>query len=202
MGMWQITTVETQSDEPEELTFVVNSKPGEMIFVLIENLTGEGGIDARIDGAQIQDISNYNRVLAFIGRSSEQTKQISVRIWAAASQRLRLAIARLKKSVRESIDKLPCKVCKELAKAALSALLAYLGAHYLNGNSIALSHEQIKSLQDVPNDDGARLLSDLFSNIHSGLFTAIRTVIGALNYIFEFTDRLFEAICRILQMCP
>lgn len=205
VAMWDIRTIEADLSEAGEHTFSYDTRPGdepaeEVILVLVEQLEGEnGGLEVALDGIDLEQISQYERVKAFTGRVFREGSRFGLRLWTRGLSGVRITFARIRNAMGDGLRRLPCRVCKQIMKALLCAGLAAIGVPYLDTEVIELVGEQVEWLRRLF-EEGQ--LADVVSELGiDQAWTAIRLVLMGLNFVFDLGDNLFTEICYRMGFC-
>jgi hypothetical protein len=125
----QVHVIEGELTKSKELVQEFEFPEGaEIAVVLVETLSGELSIS--VEGLANEELSDYERIKLRISSIGAGIESLILRISSNVNSKLRITIAFLKKKASE----LPCKLCKELCRLSVSALLANFGIPYLDAD--------------------------------------------------------------------
>lgn len=102
--------------------------------ILVETVSGK--TEVNVEGGSLEQLSNYKRVKLFAGRIAKNARTISLKISSKVKSVVRVTITTMSNLISKAVDELPCKVCKEVCKLAISAVLAHIGVPYLEVGKI------------------------------------------------------------------
>lgn len=208
--MIEIQTFEFNLTEGDEVHYEValepeeNDDPRPDYMILIEDMEGHGeGLEAAIEGGESAAVSRVPQIRAFVGRTFHGSQSLMLRIRSGISRRVRVAIVRFRRVLRRGAGGLTCRACKMISKELVRLALAAIGVPVIDGIRVALDPAQSQALLEIANNIGLKSVADFLARADDwGLWSSIRGVLQALNFVFDMVDQLFEGICRELGFCP
>lgn len=133
----QIHVIEADLQQGQSLENSFDIPEGaDRAVILVEDLSGSTQLE--ISGSAPEELSRYQRVKIRLRQLAQDTESLTVQVTAKVTASVRLCIAFVRKRLKTTVSKMPCKLCKELCRLAVSALLAHFGIPYLDAEETQL----------------------------------------------------------------
>ncbi|WP_262423137.1 hypothetical protein [Brevundimonas denitrificans] len=208
MGDEEVEIVTLELDPAEGQTTLVlpghdATDAGDQDVVLLVERIDEGfadGLELSMESPGLENISLARSVHTFIGELSADSKEIVIRFWTGAGQRIRVTLARFRSGAMGFWRNNRCRACKELVKVLLIAGLSVIGVHLPIGQ-VVLDAVQTSAFQNLIFGGGP--IAWLVQRYGlQPMWQALTHVLGGLNWAFQITDRIFQSVCHLLGFCP
>ncbi len=123
-------------DQPFETEFAPPDAATHAV-VLVETLSGSTKLSVMtqsLSGEEKEELSKYKKVRLRFIRLPANAKTLALKVTSEASAIVRVTVAFVKREAEATRKKFSCRVCKQLCRLAVSALLAHFGVPYLDAD--------------------------------------------------------------------
>jgi hypothetical protein len=130
---------EVTKNQPFEAEFVASSKANRAV-VLVETLTGDSSVSVNLgslSAEELEELSRFKQVHLRFMRLAGNARTLSLKITSTTKALVRVTVAFLKSEVAKTRKAFSCRMCKQLCRLAVSALLAHFGIPYLDAEATA-----------------------------------------------------------------
>jgi hypothetical protein len=189
-------------DDIAEIRDVIGDDVESDAVVLVQAVAGE--FEAVYD-FDLKERDTPREQDAFFEGSLDGQTSIYMRFVSRGYARVRVTIARIRKSLARVGRKLPCKLCKLAISLILRTFLVALGIPPLPSGDFNLAGYAAQLDQffdDVRNGLFGAAINSIQSILPNKWWLAILSILQVLNWIFDATDAFYQDVCHALTLCP
>ena len=118
---------------------------------------------------------------------------------------VRITIAYVKRKAKAWLTSYPCRFCKFALRIVLNGVLNGLGVPVTSSGDYDLRQSQqaiANAMPDIVAEKFGRVVAFLAGLLPNGFLKEAANIFSMLNWIVDLTNKVIEAICVAIGLCP
>jgi hypothetical protein len=194
--------IEADADGGEQFFYLTDMETGSDALALVTLEPGAGEVIA--DGFEPDDLLSQGAVRGWSYMAEQQFGTVGLTLALRPEAKARVLFARIRRGVFRTLRSVTCRACKAAVKSLISAALATAGIPIpvigwdlsgakasVEGAIDAMAQGQINSA-----------LQAIAAMLPNSVWDVLKQVLHAANWIWEGMDKITQAVCEALLLCP